>query len=96
MAVSCLRELAPEHPEAAAALLEAAADPDATLRRAAFTALPSLASCWADEPDDGGDFETRCREAARSDPDAGVRTLAGRALELIRNEGATGARENRP
>lgn len=86
MAVSCLRELAPEHPEAAAALLDAAADPDAGLRRAAFTALPSIAAC---QPPDGAAraaLEARCGEAAGSDPDASVRTLADRARALVRGD----------
>jgi HEAT repeat protein len=89
MAVSCLRELAPEHPEAAAALLAAAADPDAGLRRAAFTALPSIAACQPPGPV-RTDLLARCSEAARSDRDASVRSLADRALALVRGNGGAG------
>jgi HEAT repeat protein len=82
MAVACLRELAPERPESAAALLDASRDPDVGVRRAAFTALPALAPFA--EP---GPIAARCREAAGDDPDASVRSLAERARELIEARG---------
>jgi HEAT repeat protein len=78
MAAACLRELAPEHPEAAEALLEASRDREASLRRAAFTALPAVAPFAAP-----GSVTARCREAAREDDDASVRALAARAGELV-------------
>jgi len=77
MAVACVRELAPEHPETAAALLEISREADPGLRRAAFTALPAAAPFTPDG------LAARCREAADDDADASVRTLAARALELI-------------
>ena len=79
MAIACLRELAPEHPEARVALLEASRDDEGSLRRAAFTALPAV-EAYAEA---NGEVEARCREAAASDRDPTVRTLAERALELI-------------
>jgi HEAT repeat protein len=82
MAVACLRELAPEHPESAKALLEVSRDPEPTLRRAAFTALPSVAPYAAP----GEEIGARCRDAAAADPDPAVRTLAERALELIQRD----------
>jgi len=78
MAAACLRELAPEHAEAARALLDATHDPDTSLRRAAFTALPAVAPFAPP-----GTVAARCREAAGGDADASVRRLAARALELI-------------
>ena len=89
MAASCLRELAPEHPEAAAVLLEASRDRDVSLRRAAFTALPAVAPFAAP-----GAVAARCREAAAGDADGSVRTLAARALELIEGD-APDARDAR-
>ncbi len=62
MAAYCLRELAPDRPEAARVLLEATFDDDRGVRRAAFTALAALidppapvrarlCACLADDPD---------------------------------------------
>jgi HEAT repeat protein len=42
MATFCLRELAPDQPAAAQALLEASRDTDTQLRRAALTAMAGL------------------------------------------------------
>jgi HEAT repeat protein len=76
MATFALRELAPERPEAAEVLLQAASDPDLHVRRAATTAMASLL-----EP------PLRVAEqllaALRSDPDAATRRLAALALGEI-------------
>ena len=79
MAVACLRELAPEHPGAEPALLEASRDAHASLRRAAFTALPAVTTHLPP----GAASAARCREAAGGDADPAVRRLAARALEII-------------
>jgi HEAT repeat protein len=73
MAAFALRELAPDRPEAAAALLEAARDRDLHVRRAALTAMASLAS----PPPSIGVvlLETLARDA-----DAASRRLAALAL----------------
>jgi len=100
MAVACLRELAPEHPGAELALLEASRDADAGLRRAAFTALPAVTAYLPAEAASAA----RCRAAAGQDPDPAVRRLAARALEIMGRERgpdasaaepAPGARETR-
>lgn len=69
MAAYCVRELAPERPEAADTLLEASRDPDLPVRRAALTALAAL----RDPP--GAVFE-RLLEAAEDRSDGGSRPLA--------------------
>ena len=78
MAVFCLRELAPERDETEAALLEASRADDAALRGAALSALPALVRSGAE----AAGLAARSGEAARSDPDAGVRALAARARSL--------------
>ena len=76
MATFALRELAPDRPEAAEVLLQAASDSDLHVRRAATTAMASLL-----EP------PLRVAEhllaALRSDPDAATRRLAALALGEI-------------
>lgn len=82
MAAFALRELAPDHPQTARALLEATGDDDRQVRRAAVTALAGL----LDPPPEVG-----ARLAAlRVDPDPTLARLAARALERIQ---ATPARE---
>lgn len=72
MAVFCLRDLAPDDPGAADALLEASRAGDGALRRAAFTALASL----LDPPRAVWD---RLAEALSADRDPAVRALAAHA-----------------
>jgi len=76
MAAFALRELAPDLPEAAGALLEASRDPDVAVRRAALTAMTSL----MDPPES---VRARLAEVAGADPDPPARRIAGRALELL-------------
>jgi HEAT repeat protein len=76
MATFALRELAPDRPEAAAVLLEAAADGDLHVRRAAFTAMASL----LDPP---AAVVARLVETLERDPDAATRRLAALALGEI-------------
>ncbi len=73
MAAFCLRELAPDRPEAARVLLAATRDEDAGLRRAALTALAAL---------EGPPPEVveRLVEALDGDPDAAARRVAAAAL----------------
>lgn len=73
MATFALRELAPERPESAEVLLEAIGDSDLHVRRAAMTAMASLASPPAP-------VAVRVLEALRSDPDAATRRLAALAV----------------
>ena len=73
MATFALRELAPDREEAAAALLEAARDRDLHVRRAALTAMASLAS----PPEAVG---AHLLETLASDADAAARRLAALAL----------------
>jgi HEAT repeat protein len=73
MAAYALRTLAPDRPEAARVLLEASADADLPLRRAALTALASLE---APPPEIGG----RLLEVLERDDDAASRRLAALAL----------------
>jgi len=72
MAIFCLRELAPDEPAAAEALLEASRETDPSLRRAAFTALAAL----IDPPRAVFD---RLAEAIAGDRDPSVRALAAAA-----------------
>jgi len=75
MAAFALRELAPDHPETARALLEATGDDDRHVRRAAVTALAGL----LDPPPEVG-----ARLAAlRADPDPTLARLAALALERM-------------
>jgi HEAT repeat protein len=76
MAAFCVRELAPDLPEAARTLVAATHDPDVHVRRAALTGLSGL----MDPPD-----EVRRRLAAvhETDPDETARHLAQRALDLL-------------
>lgn len=73
MALFCLRELAPERPEAAQALLSASHEDDVALRRAALAAMAAL----EDPPPEVG---ARLAEVFRSDPDDASRRLAASAL----------------
>ena len=72
MATFCLRELAPDQPSAAQALLEASRDGDAHVRRAALTAMAGL----LDPP---AKVVARLGEAL-DDPDASAAGLAALAL----------------
>jgi HEAT repeat protein len=76
MATFALRELAPDRPEAAEALLEATRDADLQVRRAAFTALAAL-----DAPPAG--VATRLLETLQRDDDAASRRLAALSLGEI-------------
>lgn len=73
MALFCLRELAPERPEAAQALLAASRDDDLALRRGALAAMAAL----DDPPPEVG---ARLAEVFRSDPDGPSQRLAASAL----------------
>lgn len=75
MAAFALRELAPDHPETARALLDATGDDDRHVRRAAVTALAGL----LDPPP-----AVAARLAAlRADPDPTLARLAALALERL-------------
>jgi HEAT repeat protein len=76
MAAFALRELAPDREDAARVLLDATRDADLQVRRAAFTAVASLATPPA------GVVE-RLLEALREDDDAASRRLAALALGEI-------------
>ncbi len=76
MASYCLRELAPDRPEAARVLLQATLDEDLRVRRAAFTALAGL----IDPPAEVG---VRLVEALAGDADGAVRRIAAVALGEI-------------
>lgn len=76
MATFALRELAPDRGDAARALLEATRDADLQVRRAALTAVASLA-----DPPSG--VVDRLLEALREDEDAASRRLAVLALGEI-------------
>ncbi len=73
MATFALRELAPDRGDAAQVLLDATRDADLQVRRAAFTAVASLAT-----PPSG--LVERLLEALREDEDAASRRLAALAL----------------
>lgn len=80
MAAFALRELAPDHPETARALLDATGDDDRHVRRAAVTALAGL----LDPPP-----AVAARLAAlRADPDPTLARLAALALERLPAEAA--------
>ncbi len=75
MATLCLRELAPDRPAAALALVEASRDPDASVRRAAVTAMAGL----VDPP-----AAVRERlEAVRNETDGVAAQLAALALARL-------------
>jgi uncharacterized protein (DUF2336 family) len=76
MAAYALRELAPDVPQAAHALLAASRDSESQVRRAALTALANL----MDPPPA---VATRLREVADGDADPTARRLAERALEVL-------------
>lgn len=76
MATYALRELAPDRPEAAYVLLEATADSDLRVRRAAFTAMASLLH-------PPPEVAERCLAALAEDGDAATRRLAALALGEI-------------
>lgn len=73
MATFCLRELAPDRPEAAGALVEATRDDDLHVRRAAMTALAAL----LDPPPP---VVRRLLDALESEPDPTLRGIAAVAL----------------
>jgi HEAT repeat protein len=76
MALAGLRELAPDDPEVARALLAATRDPDAGVRRSAVAALAAL-----QEPPRG--VLDRLSALAAEDPDAASRQLAAAALARL-------------
>jgi HEAT repeat protein len=76
MAAYCLRELAPDLPEAAQALLAATRDANPHVRRAALTAMAALV-----EPPRA--VLERLAEVRDGDADPAARRIAGRALELL-------------
>ena len=81
MATFALRELAPDRPESAAALLEASRDPDLHVRRAALTAMASLLG-----PPPA--VLERLTAALEGEADAASRRLAALALgELAAGQG---------
>jgi HEAT repeat protein len=79
MAALGLRELAPDLPQAAHALVAASRDPDARVRRAALVAMAAL----LDPP---SVVRERLAAARADDPDPTARQLAGRALEVLAGE----------
>lgn len=87
MALFCLRELAPDDPHAAAALMRATDDSDRAHRRAAYTALAALL-----DPPPG--VLDRLARALAGDSDPVIRRLAAVALgELgLRNPGPVAER----
>ncbi len=76
MAAHALRELAPDEPRCAAALLAASRDADRSVRRAALTALAGL---LGPPPE----VLERLQEVAAGDADAASRRLAAAALEKL-------------
>lgn len=77
MAAFALRELAPDHPETARALLAATGDDDPHVRRAAVTALAGL----LDPPPEVG----ARLDALRADPDPTLARLATLAFERMQD-----------
>lgn len=75
MASHCLRELAPDLPQAAQALLSATRDPDAGVRRAAYTAMAGL----MDPPP----AVAKRLEEALGDADPAVRRVAQHVLHQL-------------
>jgi HEAT repeat protein len=78
MAMHCLRELAPDLPEAASALVGASRDANPALVRAALTAMAGLF-----RPPSA---VLERLEQAREDPDPAARLIAERALQGYRDE----------
>jgi HEAT repeat protein len=76
MAAFCLRELGPDDPRTAAALLGASRDADLRVRRAALSALGSLLA-----PPRA--VEERLREALAGDPDGACRRIAAAVLGTL-------------
>jgi HEAT repeat protein len=73
MAAFCLRDLGPDDPRTAAALLAASRDAELRVRRAALSALGAL----LDPP---REVEQRLREALALDPDGASRRIAAAVL----------------
>jgi len=76
MAAFCLRDLAPDDPRTAAALLAASRDGDLRVHRAALSALAAL---LAPPPE----VEERLREALEQDPDGASRRIAAAVLRAL-------------
>jgi HEAT repeat protein len=76
MAAFCLRDLAPDDPRTAAALLDASRDSDLRVHRAALSALASLLA-------PPREVEERLRDALESDPDAASRRIATAVLRTL-------------
>lgn len=80
MAAHCLRELAPDLPESAEAILSVSRDADTRVRRAGLSALAGL----LDPPEN---VLAELRERSQSDPDPASRKLAAAALERLGGDG---------
>jgi HEAT repeat protein len=76
MAAFCLRDLAPDDPRTAAALLAASRDGDLRVHRAALSALAAL---LAPPPE----VEARLREVLEQDPDRASRRIAAAVLHSL-------------
>jgi HEAT repeat protein len=76
MAAYCVRELAPEQPESASALLDATRDSDVLVRRAALTALAGLS-------DPAPEIFERLSEIMDDPSDPGSRRIAAHALGVL-------------
>jgi len=79
MATHCVRELGPERPESARALLEGTRDPDPLVRRAALTALAGL----TDPPPEVFD---RLAEVIARSSDVANRAIAVHSLRAVARE----------
>jgi HEAT repeat protein len=76
MAAFCLRDIGPDDPRTAAALLAASRDPELRVRRAALSALGSLLG-------PAREVEDRLREALAGEPDAASRRIAAAVLGTL-------------
>jgi HEAT repeat protein len=76
MAAFCLRDLAPDDPRTASALLAASRDRDLRVHRAAISALAALVA-------PPREVEERLREALEQDPDAASRRIAAAVLRTL-------------
>ena len=76
MAAFCLRDLAPDDPRTATALLAASRDGDLRVHRAALSALAALVA-------PPREVEERLREVLESDPDAASRRIAAAVLRVL-------------
>jgi HEAT repeat protein len=87
MAAFCLRDLAPDDPRTATALLAASRDGDLRVHRAALSALASLLA-------PPSEVEERLREAIEQDPDRASRRIAAAVLHALEasHPGFIGAR----